>query len=541
MDQRYDVVVIGGGPNGLTTATYLARAGLTVLVLERRFESGGGLATEEITFPGFLHNTHSIYHMMVDYAPPYRDLRMEEDYRVRYVHPELQFCYPVDDRRFIGLYTDPEKTRQSIAQFSEGDAKAYVELYHRLNDYMERYLAPATYVPPHSPVEATIHLDPTPWGQEILAYGEKSPKQIVEDIFKDDRVRTLMLYVACHWGLEYDVDGIGYMALVYLNRATNYRLSVGGSHAVASALHKALIQSGGLCLNSQRVRRILVSGGRAAGVELADGTRIEAARAVVSNLDIHTTFLDLVGRRELPPELVDAVESWTWEKWSLMQVHLAMQEAPDFKVARADPQANRSLVYLLGYDGLGDLTGEWDAIVQNRLPDRARFNGCFPAVHDPSQAPAGGCTGMLSSMAPYDLGGDARRWLSYEFKRERVMECLATLQRYAPNITPDKILQFNIATPADIANKFPNMVRGSIKQGAYTPLQMGYSRPNPECSSTRTPVAGLYLCGATCFPGGLVTFGPGYNAANTIAEDLGIDKWWREPEFVTRAREAGVL
>lgn len=541
MEQRYDVIIIGGGPNGLTTGAYLAKAGYKVLVLERRFESGGGLATEEITFPGFLHNTHSIYHMMVDYAPPYRDLKMEEEYRVRYVYPELQFCYPVDDQRFVGLYTDPEKTRKSIAQFSERDANAYVELYHRLKMYMEKYLGPATYYPPHSPVEASMHLDMTDWGQEVLGFGEKSPKRIVEEIFENEYVRTLMLYAACHWGLEYDADGIGYMALIYLNRATNYRLSVGGSHMVASALHKNLIQNGGLCINNMRVQRIVVEGGRATGVELEDGTRIEATKAVVSNLDIHKTFFGLVGRQHLDGYFIDKLDGWTWEKWSLMQVHLAMQERPNFKVAAADPQANQALVYLLGYDSLKDLTDEWDGIFKNKLPKQAKFNCCFPAVHDPSQAPAGQCTGMLSNMAPYELEGDASRWLHYAFKRERVLDCLATLERYAPNITPDKILDFNIATPADIANKFPNMVRGSIKQGAYTPLQMGYNRPNDECSSTRTPIAGLYLCGATVFPGGLITFGPAYNAANAIVEDLGGNKWWSEPDFIIRAKESGVL
>jgi phytoene dehydrogenase-like protein len=108
-------------------------------------------------------------------------------------------------------------------------------------------------------------------------------------------------------------------------------------------------------------------------------------------------------------------------------------------------------------------------------------------------------------------------------------------------MTKDKVLFQYVSTPADIENKFPNMVQGSIKQGAYHPLQMGFLRPNEDCSQNRTPVKNLYLGGASCYPGGLVTFGSGYLAANTIAEDLGVKKWWSEPKIITAARGKGLL
>ena len=104
----YDVIVIGGGPNGLTAGAYLAKAGLRVLVLERRIEVGGGLATEEITTGGFAHNTHSIYHMMVDYSPVYTDLKLEEEYNCHYIYPSLQFALPFPDGRALCLYADPD-------------------------------------------------------------------------------------------------------------------------------------------------------------------------------------------------------------------------------------------------------------------------------------------------------------------------------------------------------------------------------------------------------------------------------------------------
>lgn len=108
-------------------------------------------------------------------------------------------------------------------------------------------------------------------------------------------------------------------------------------------------------------------------------------------------------------------------------------------------------------------------------------------------------------------------------------------------MTRDKVLWQYISTPADIENKFANMVQGSYKQGAYHPLQMGYLRPNQDCSQNRTPVKNLYLGGASVYPGGCVIWGPGYLCANTIAEDLGIEKWWSEPNIVIAAREKGLI
>ena len=131
--------------------------------------------------------------------------------------------------------------------------------------------------------------------------------------------------------------------------------------------------------------------------------------------------------------------------------------------------------------------------------------------------------------------------MNIKFKEELAWKRLEILQRYAPNMTKDKVMGLYVSTPADIANKFADMVEGAIKQGAYLPLQMGFNRPNDECSRHRTPVRNLYMAGACSYPGGLITFGPGYNAANAIAEDLHLEKWWKEPEFLVEARRKGLM
>ena len=119
MTRQYDVIVIGSGPNGLAIGAYLSRAGQRVLLLEKRFEAGGGLATEQVTLPDFYHNTHAIYKMMVDYAPVYRDFGFEERYGVEHIQPELQVAMPLEDGRSLCIHRDLERSCESIAAFSK--------------------------------------------------------------------------------------------------------------------------------------------------------------------------------------------------------------------------------------------------------------------------------------------------------------------------------------------------------------------------------------------------------------------------------------
>jgi len=535
---RYDFIIIGGGPNGLTVAAYLSKAGQKVLVLERHLEVGGGLATEEVTLGGFIHNTHCIYHMMVDYAPVYEDLELEE-YRCKHVYPDLQVVMPFADGKALCLYSDVDRSCDSIARFSSKDAETYREVYHKFNTYMDEFLAPATYARPVAALEQVLALERTEVGREISELTPKSPKTIVDELFENERVRTLMLYLACHWGLEHDVEGIGYLVPLMLNRPVNTRLCLGGSHRLSNALARVIQEPGGGHLRgSIRIKRIIVEDGAAKGVELEDGTVYEAEKAVVSSIDPHQTFLKLVGEENLPQHFVDRIKDWNWEKWSLFSVHLALEEAPKFAATNGDHDINNALMYVLGYETPEDLIDHWLAIDRGELPSKVGFNCAFPTVHDPSQAPPGRHTGVVSEMAPFNLKEGAEKWYDLKFKEEHEEQCLATLRKYAPNMA-DKILWTYIVTPLDFANKYADMVQGSIKQGAYQPLQMGYLRPNEECSHYRTPVERLYICGASCHSGGLVVFGPGYNAVNTIAEDLGIEKWWSEPELVAEARRKG--
>ena len=192
MNRTYDIVVIGGGPNGLLSAGYLAKAGLSVLVLERRHEMGGGAATEEVTGTARARiNAHAFFMMMVDYAPAYQDLDLMGRYRLDHIYPELQCCMPFADGNSICLYSDVERTMKSFSQYSQKDADAYKELTQISERFMKAFIGPATYVQPLAALDQVLKLGQSDVGKEMEEYNVKSPETIINDWFESPQVKAL--------------------------------------------------------------------------------------------------------------------------------------------------------------------------------------------------------------------------------------------------------------------------------------------------------------------------------------------------------------
>ncbi|MFC2009394.1 phytoene desaturase family protein [Chloroflexota bacterium] len=538
MSTDYDIIVIGGGPNGLATAAYLAKAGQKVLVIEKTYEMGGGLATEQPAMGGFYFNTHSIYHLMTDYAPPYTDFAPEFERRVKYVFPQPAVAAPFPDGRWLCLYKDLDKACESIAQFSKKDADTYREIRPKYEEYMKEFLAPATYLPAQASLLQAAKLEATPLGREIGEFTSKSPKKQIEDLFESDQVRALMLFLACHWGLEPEVDGIGYLVPLMLDRHVNHGLCLGGSHMVAGSLNRVIIDNGGLQLTSTLIKRIIIENGEARGVELEDG-RVYNAKVVASSIDPFQTFFDYVGKEHLEADFIEKIEYFKPEAWSLFTMHLSLWDAPSFTAAAQNPDISNAFMYVMGLETEQDTLNHFKDAMSGKLPAKPICYGCFPTVHDRLQAPnrPGRHTATISSEAPYKLNGDADNWWDKKLKMDRVYELLKLFEKHAPNMNKDNVMWEYICSPLDIENKFNDMFQGSYKQGGYKPLQMGFLRPNELCSQGKTPIKNLYLCGASTHSGGMVLFGPAYNAANYIADDLGIEKWWKEPEYIAEARK----
>jgi phytoene dehydrogenase-like protein len=520
-ESEFDVVIIGAGPNGLIAGAYLARAGLSVAVCERRFEAGGGLATEENLYPCYATNPHVLYHMMVDYMPAIRDFDLDGP-ALTWIKPNAQSGMVFEDGSSILISGMVQDTKDSISKYSFEDAVTFGKVIRRWRKIVDDIVAPATYIPPMAPIEITMAMERTEIGREMLEIGEASPLEIINGTFEHEKVRALMLYYSCMWGLDPSETGLGFLVPLMIDRAANRHYCYGGSHKFASGLGREIVKNGGLILEAATVEKILMENGRATGVQLEHEGRVLRAKAVMSTLDPHSTFLDMVGAEHLPEELKQSVEGWKWDKWSFNTLHIAAEEPPKYRTD--DPWINDAFSTVIGIESVDQLVEHWDNVAGGRL-DLETFGGhsTCESLLDPTLSDRPGkYVSMFQIHAPYGIEGG---WQSH---REEVQEAmLAKWQKAAPNLTPDNIIATSMEDPEEIEIRFPQMRRGSIKHGDYSPLQMGCFRPNQECSGSETPIEGLYVCGVSAYPGGLVLGGAGYLGANKVAEDLGAKKWWK--------------
>jgi phytoene dehydrogenase-like protein len=541
-NEKYDVIIVGGGPNGLTAGAYLARAGAKVLLIERRHETGGGLVSED--FSAFRFNLHAIYMLMMDVMPPYDDLDLYAEGCV-YLQPEVQVSLLTRDGKALTLYRDLESSVESIRKFSPKDAERFRDVYLESKELSLGAIIPLTYTLPVPTLDFADMLQKSDIGQKILDIGEKTPREIVDEWgFENPLLQTLILHLVCMWGLEPDVSGVGFLAPLYLNRMLNMSLIKGGSHRLSSALQRSIIATGGDVLESYTVTKIVVEDGTATGVEVGLTNAEEQcrktfeAKVVITSTDPQTTFTKLITEEIMEPISMGCVETakqWEWEHWSLFGLHLALKERPQFRAADFDPAVNDAFIKIIGYDNPDDFLSHLNGLGAGELSTAGHIT--VTSDLDPLQAPVdvqpGVATLRFEALAPYE----AKEGKWDDIAASYGDRLLSTIQEYAPNVDRSKIIRRYDNSPTYIEQKFANMVRGSFKHGAYKPTQMGYMRPNIECSGYRTPVKNLYLCGASTYPGGMVLLGGGYNAARVVAEDMGIDPWWSEPDYIVKARE----
>jgi phytoene dehydrogenase-like protein len=518
-----DVVIVGGGHNGLTCAAYLAKAGLDVEVLERREILGGAAATEE-TWPGYRVSSASY---VVSLMPPriVDELELKRfGYDVSIITPD--YFVPFPDGTSLTLWGDTTRDRENIAKLSPRDADAYAEFdtyFERVARLMKELLF---VVPPNMRLR-----DAASWARtagrlrgmsgrdvhELVRLFTMSAADFLDEWFDDERVKGALAtqaiigawcgpmtpgsaYVLMHHWIG-EIDGhFGAWGWVK-----------GGMGAASGAMARAAQAAGAEIRTGAEVRRVAINGeGRAIGVELADGSLISAER-VVSNAHPTTTYLDLVGADRLPDEVVRDIRRFRSRSGSV-KINVGLSELPHYPSWDQGGDPHRGLMAVS--PSMEYLERAFDDAKYGRASAHPYAEVMFPTAHEEGLAPPGKHMMLaFTQYGPYEL-----REGSWETEREayasRVIEELA---RYAPNL-PGAIERVEVLTPRDIEDRF-GLIGGNIMQGEVVPDQLFSFRPIPFYGDYRTPVRNLYLCGAGTHPGGGVMGVNGRNASTVIVKD----------------------
>jgi phytoene dehydrogenase-like protein len=520
-----DGVFVGGGHNALVAATYLAHAGVRVLVLESAPRAGGGLYGGAITLPGFHHPLGAYFSR---WTPGYRiarDLDLDR-HGLSTVLPDVQTALPLSSGGGLVTYRSVLATADAIAQFSKRDARRYAKEYPAFEEIALRVIAPLRFAAPLPRGERDALLEQSDLGRRFLALERRAPLDVVRDLFEHEVVRALVLFHVATRGYlpVLDVPGTGYMVAQALVASHTTVVHPGGPPAAARALVSALTSAGGAVATSSTVARIVVEDGRAAAVELADGRRVRARRFVCSSLPPALTLGRLVEARHLTPELRRVAEGAHAQEDCLFGVHLALREAPRYRGVAAHADLHRALNHCVGYESSGDLLREMVA-VRAGAARGAALQGAVPSLFDPGAAPPGSATAFAWTFVPrVPEGGGPARWdgPAAAALADAVLE---RWRAYAPNLGSAELARA-IHSPRDTERAVPSMILGDRHHGSYHPDNYDDNRPSPALSGYATPIPGLYLCGASTYPGGSFTGQPGYNAATRIARDLGVRAWW---------------
>jgi phytoene dehydrogenase-like protein len=522
----YDIIVVGGGHNGLTCACYLQKAGLNVLVLERRPIIGGAVCTETM-WGGYSIDVGSSAHIMIHLTPVVRDLELER-YGLEYIDMDPFAFYPLaDGQGAIEFWRDLDRTCASIEKISPEDATAYrhfVEFWGTINEgVFAAFLRPPT---PGNLVRTMAtgqfsRVDNSGGSLDTLRRLFTSYGQLIEETFTSEPMRAAMSWLAAQSGPAPDEIGTGdfagWHAMLHRSGAKHPR---GGSGMLTQAMQRCLEAHGGTTRLDAEVRKIVVRDGKVRGVEIGEGSTHEFIEApmVVSNAHVQTTMLKLIGKDNLPGELAQRVERVRVGNGFGMAVRCAADALPDYLAAPSGGKPHPShhglqllcpsVAYLKqGYNDFrqGVPAHEPSAIAMT-----------FSAI-DPDVAPAGKHTLFVwGQYHPYELS-DGSDWDSIaEREADKLLE---VVYRYAPNMR-GAITNRYIQTPLELERKL-GLLRGNVMHVEMSFDQMFSFRPLPELSSYRVPsIGGLYLTGASTHPGGGVFAAPGYNTAHVMLADV---------------------
>ena len=537
-NRSYDCIVVGGGHNGLIAAAYLARAGRSVCVLERRHVLGGCAATEAL-WPGYKVSTGA-YVISLLLPDIVRDLRLRQHGLTVLPRDPASFT-PLADGRHLLLGAGAAANRQAIAGFSRRDAEAfprYNALLDRVAGALEPVLADTAPNPLPRPggrrgggARSRLRAAAGLWtlygrmrrlGSDLPAAIELltgAARPILERWFETEALRATLATDAIIGAFASPAaPGTAYVLLHHALGSAGGARGVwgyvqGGMGGLADALEATCAALGVEILREAEVSRILTVNRKARGVLLSDGSAVEAP-VVASSADAHVTFRRLLPPGDLPGAFAEAVSRIDYSSASA-KINLALGEPPRFTCLPAPGIAahHRGTIHI---GETLDYVEQAYAEARNGQPSTEPvLEITLPTSIDATIAPAGKhLMSMFVQYAPYRLAA-GRRW--DDIKETFADRCIALLARYAPNL-PAAVEHRQVLSPLDLERRF-GLTGGNIMQGAMNLNQLFFLRPVPGWADHRTPVEGLYLCGAASHPGGGVMGACGRNAAREILRD----------------------
>jgi len=521
MSNDYDVIVIGAGPNGLVAATYLARAGRRVLVLERKPNVGGVAVTEEL-IPGFQFSACS--DAVSSYMAPEiaADLKLDQ-HGLEVVPAEALSASPLPDGRCLRIFRNPSRTAADLAQFSKADAARFPEFVDYLSGLAKLVRGLTRMTPPDMP-DATFADLRSVFGiakplrkvgrRQLVEFARFLPMtaaDMLDEWFESPELKGALAangVRSMSWGPQ--EAGTAHLLLHRWAAAGNLPRSGdvvrGGIGSLTEAIAEAARGAGCEIRTGVAVKSVKVEAGRAGGVSLGDGSTV-SADIVVSSADPRSTFSELVDPAYLPSLFVQHVRNIKF-RGSAARVHLALNATPAFQAIDGSP---RGIGHIQIAPSVKYIQQAYDPIKYGGLTDRPYLDISIPSLVDPTLAPEGQHTlSATVQYAPYRIEGG---WNTHN--RARLLESvLSTLGTYAPGLEAT-IIDSVVFTPADLETRY-GLPEGCLHHGDMTLDQLVFMRPIPGYARYATPIEGLYLCGAGSHPGGCLTGLPGSNAARQI-------------------------
>jgi phytoene dehydrogenase-like protein len=511
--KSYDIVICGGGHNGLTCGAYLSKAGFNVLVLEKRSIVGGGITTES-TFSNknFKIDLGGHCQALIQANPMITDNELELDkFGLEYIYSEYLLGHPFPDGSYIIQYKNIDKTLKSIAQFSERDADSFLEMYNLFLNFKDM-IVNLLFSPPLSLSEIISFLEKDDKGRELLRIMLQSPIDFVNERFENEKVKAWLLWWGLQIGNRPDQEGTALLLMILIILVQHFGIGYvkGGGGNLSKALAARIISDGGSIKTNSIVKKIIVENGTARGVELSDGEIIYAKKAIISNIHLKLLFPEMVGKDNIDPYFLKMVDRF---KIGIpgFGVHLAINEAPNFGIE----EVNRCASFTIN-DSVKDLIETYDDIRKGNPFSKEPFIfGVCSTILDKDRAPSSKHTLFLWRFVPAKM-----EWK--KIKDRVYKEIMEKLERYAPNMNEENIIGKMIDDPLTIKRRNPCMIDGDVLQGDMCLYQFGPMRPIIGFNY-KTPIRSLYLCGPSTHPGGGAT-GGGRACAKYILKDIGLNE-----------------